>query len=118
MFELSAYQESDIDTWAHQFYGRHYTPSLINVNVDGGPLNPVCPAGDTCPPDFDGYSGDIEVDADIEMSLAISPAARHIIVYNAPNDKPARPRSTSTRRSPTRTSPTRPARAGAHVRTT
>ena len=87
VFELSAYQESDIDTWAHQFYGRRYTPSLINVNVDGGPLNPECPAGDSCPPDFNGYAGDIEVDADIEMSLAISPAARHIVVYNAPNDE-------------------------------
>ncbi len=87
VFELSAYQESDIDTWAHQFYGKHYMPSLINVNVDGGPLNPVCPAGDSCPPDFNGYSGDIEVDADIEMSLAISPQNRHIIVYNAPNDE-------------------------------
>jgi subtilase family serine protease len=87
LFELSAYQESDIDTWAHQFYGKHFTPSLINFNVDGGPLNPVCPAGDSCPPDFNGYSGDIEVDADIEMSLAISPANRHIIVYNAPNDE-------------------------------
>jgi subtilase family serine protease len=87
VFELSAYQESDIDTWAHQFYGRHYTPSLINVTVDGGPLNPVCPAGDTCPPEFNGYAGDIEVDADIEMSLAISPENRHIIVYNAPNDE-------------------------------
>jgi subtilase family serine protease len=87
LFELSAYQESDIDTWAHQFYGKHFTPSLINFNVAGGPLNPVCPAGDSCPPDFNGYSGDIEVDADIEMSLAISPANRHIIVYNAPNDE-------------------------------
>jgi subtilase family serine protease len=87
LFELSAYQESDIDIWAHQFYGKHFTPSLINFNVDGGPLNPVCPAGDSCPPDFNGYSGDIEVDADIEMSLAISPANRHIIVYNAPNDE-------------------------------
>jgi subtilase family serine protease len=47
----------------------------------------VCPAGDSCPPAFNGYSGDIEVDADIEMSLAISPANRHIVVYNAPNDE-------------------------------
>ncbi len=87
LFELSAYQESDIDTWAHQFYGKRYTPSLINVTVDGGPLNPDCPAGDSCPPEFNGYNGDIEVDADIEMSLAISPLNRHIIVYNAPNDE-------------------------------
>ena len=87
LFELSAYQESDIYTWAHEFYGKKFTPSLVNFNVDGGPLNPVCPVGDSCPPDLNGYSGDIEVDADIEMSLAISPANRHIIVYNAPNDE-------------------------------
>ena len=46
----------------------------------------MCPAGDICPPEFNGYSGDIEVDADIEMQLAIAPAVRHLIVYNAPND--------------------------------
>jgi len=86
VFELSAYQHSDIDTWAQYFYGAHYTPPLVDINVDGGPLDPVCPAGDECPPSFNGYSGDIEVDADIEMQLAISPNARHILVYNAPND--------------------------------
>jgi subtilase family serine protease len=86
VFELSAYQQSDIDTWAHTFYGPGYNPPLANVNVDGGPLAPVCPAGDTCPPDINGYAGDIEVDADIETQLAISPDASHIIVYNAPND--------------------------------
>jgi subtilase family serine protease len=87
VFELSAYQESDIDTWAHQFYGKRYTPPLVNINVDGGPLNPVCPVGDTCPPAYNGYAGDIEVDADIETTLAIAPAARHMLVYNAPNDE-------------------------------
>ncbi|HUC56897.1 MAG TPA: S53 family peptidase [Streptosporangiaceae bacterium] len=86
VFELSAYQASDIDTWAHTFYGPHFNPPLVNVNVDGGPLNPVCPAGDECPPDFNGYAGDIEVDADIEMQLSISPDVSHLIVYNAPND--------------------------------
>jgi subtilase family serine protease len=86
VFELSAYQRSDIDTWAHQFYGPNYTPPLRNINVDGGPLHPVCPAGDTCPPEYNGYAGDIEVDADIEMSLSIAPDAQHILVYNAPND--------------------------------
>ena len=83
VFELSAYTQSDITTWAHTFYGHAYTPPLVNINVDGGPLNPVCPAGDTC---VGGYGGDIEVNADIEMQLAIAPAARHILVYNAPND--------------------------------
>jgi subtilase family serine protease len=86
VFELSGYLRSDIDTWAHQFYGPNYTPPLRNINVDGGPLHPVCPAGDTCPPDYNGYAGDIEVDADIEMSLSIAPDAHRILVYNAPND--------------------------------
>ena len=86
VFELSAYQQSDIDTWAHTFYGSTFNPPLVNVNVDGGPLNPVCPAGDQCPPSFNGYAGDIEVDADIEMQLTISPDVSHLIVYNAPND--------------------------------
>jgi kumamolisin len=86
VFELSAYQHSDIATWAHQFYGPGYNPPLVDVNIDGGPLNVQCPAGDTCPPEFEGYSGDIEVDADIEMQLAIAPDVSHLIVYNAPND--------------------------------
>ncbi len=86
VFELSAYQHSDIVTWAQYFYGPGYTPPLVDIIVDGGPLNPVCPAGDTCPPQYNGYSGDIEVDADIETQLAVSPDARNILVYNAPND--------------------------------
>ncbi|HEU5419479.1 MAG TPA: S53 family peptidase [Streptosporangiaceae bacterium] len=86
VFELSAYQHSDISTWAQTFYGKHYNAPLMDVNVDGGPLNPACPVGDTCPPDFNGYAGDIEVDADIEVQLAIAPHVKHLIVYNAPND--------------------------------
>lgn len=86
VFELSAYQESDIDTWAHTFYGASYTPPLVNVNVDGGPLSPICPAGDTCPASYNGYAGDIEVDADIETQLALAPDLSKLIVYNAPND--------------------------------
>jgi subtilase family serine protease len=86
VFELSAYQHSDIATYAQQFFGAHYTAPLVDVNVDGGPLNPVCPAGDQCPPEFNGFAGDIEVDADIETQLAISPSVRHLVVYNAPND--------------------------------
>ena len=31
-------------TWAHQFYGPGYTPPLVDVNVDGGPLTPQCPS--------------------------------------------------------------------------
>ena len=86
VFELSAYQHSDIATWAQTFYGAAYTPPLVDITVDGGPLSPICPATDTCPPDFNGYAGDIEVDADIETQLAMAPDVRHLIVYNAPND--------------------------------
>jgi subtilase family serine protease len=86
VFELSAYQHSDIDTWAHHFYGPGYTPPLVDINVDGGPLHPVCPTEDTCPPQNNYYSGDIEVDADIEQQLSISPGVQHLLVYNAPND--------------------------------
>jgi len=86
VFELSAYQESDINTWATHYYGKHYTAPLENVIVDGGPLAPVCPTGDTCPAEYEGYSSDIEVDADIEETLAVAPDVSHLIVYNAPND--------------------------------
>jgi subtilase family serine protease len=86
VFELSAYQHSDIVACANYFYGPRFTPPLVDITVDGGPLSPVCPAGDTCPPDFNYYAGDIEVDADIEIQLAIAPDARHLYVYNAPND--------------------------------
>jgi subtilase family serine protease len=86
VFELSAYQHSDIATWAHQFYGPGYTPPLADVNIDGGPLAPQCPTGDQCPPAFNGYAGDIEVDADIETQLAIAPDVKALTVYNAPND--------------------------------
>jgi subtilase family serine protease len=86
LFELSAYQHSDIDTWAHTFYGPGYTPPLTDVNIDGGPLNPQCPSGDECPPQYNNYAGDIEVDADIEAQLSVAPDAQNLIVYNAPND--------------------------------
>ena len=86
VFELSAYQASDINTWAKTFYGAGYSPSLSNVTVDGGPLDPVCPAGDSCPPQYESYAGDIEVVADIENTLAVAKDS-HVIVYNAPNDE-------------------------------
>jgi subtilase family serine protease len=86
VFELSGYQESDIETWAHNFYGNRYTPDITNVTVDGGPLTPACPVDDTCPADANEYSGDIEVDADIEQELSVAPDA-HLYVYNAPNDE-------------------------------
>ncbi len=86
VFELSAYQHSDIETWARYFYGPGFKPPLADITVDGGPLSPICPMGDQCPAQYNGYSGDIEVVADIEMQLAIAPHARQIMVYNAPND--------------------------------
>jgi subtilase family serine protease len=87
VFELSEYQHSDINTWAQTFFGSGFTAPLVDVNVDGGPLTPQCPVGDSCPPSFNGFNGDIEVDADIEMQLAIAPDVNHLIVYNAPNDE-------------------------------
>jgi subtilase family serine protease len=86
LFELSAYQPSDIATWAHTFYGSHFQPPLQDVNVDGGPLNVQCPVGDMCPPAFEAYAGDIEVAADIEATLAVAPSVHRLQVYNAPND--------------------------------
>ncbi len=86
LFELSAYQQSDIQTYAHNFFGPSFNAPLVDVNVDGGPLAPQCPAGDQCPPQFNGFAGDIEVDADIETQLAMAPDVSHVIVYNAPND--------------------------------
>lgn len=88
VFEQSAYQHSDIETWAHTFYGKDYKPPLVDINVDGGPLNPICPAGDGCaPPDQYGYAVDGEVDEDVEMGLAIAPAAKSILVYASPLDQ-------------------------------
>jgi kumamolisin len=86
LFELSAYQQSDVDTWAHTFYGPQYTPPLTDINVDGGPKTPACPAGDACVPGSEAYFYDIEPAGDIEMQLAIAPDARRIDVYNAPDD--------------------------------
>jgi kumamolisin len=86
VFELSAYQESDIDTFAQTLIGKNFTPNLQNILVDGGPLNPMCVAGDSCLPATEAFSGDDEVDADIETQLALSPKISQIQVYEAPND--------------------------------
>jgi subtilase family serine protease len=87
VFELSAYNHSDITHWTRTFYGSNYHANLVNINVDGGPLAPntsKCPAGDTC---FYGYGGDDEVEADIEQELTVAPDTSNLLVYNAPNDE-------------------------------
>jgi len=87
VWEASFYQHSDIETRAHTFFGDKYTPPLVEIFVYGGPLDPICPAGDSCAPvDPYGYAGDGEVDEDIEMALAMAPAAKSILVYNIPLD--------------------------------
>jgi subtilase family serine protease len=86
LFELTAYQASDISTWTRRFYGPRYHADLVDITVDGGPLHPVCPAADPCPPDLNGYSGDIEAVGDIETDLTIAPDARRVEVYEAPQD--------------------------------
>ena len=85
VFELSAYTESDITTYEHLFFGNSENVSIVNINVDGGSLTPICPTGDTCNPAND-FSGDIEVDADIETQIALAPKISHLLVYDAPND--------------------------------
>jgi subtilase family serine protease len=86
VFEQGGYLTSDIGTWAHTFYGSQYTPALADRIVDGGPLNPQCPAGDSCPASFNGYAADLEVNLDIETALAVAPDLSQLIVYNSPGD--------------------------------
>jgi subtilase family serine protease len=86
VFELSGYTASDITNYEHQFFGSSEKVKLVNINVDGGPVNGVCPTSDVCAPDPD-FSGDIEVDADIETQISLAPKISEILVYNAPNDE-------------------------------
>ncbi|MBV9257817.1 MAG: S8/S53 family peptidase [Ktedonobacteraceae bacterium] len=97
VFELSGYTRSDITTYEQKFFGASENVPVIDVNVDGGPVTPACPTGDMCGPFIPGgpcatgcnsadYTGDIEVEADIEMQIALAPKADRILVYNAPND--------------------------------
>ena len=86
VFEQSAYRQSDIAAWTNHFYGPGYHANLVDINVDGGTLNPACPAGDVCPAAMQGYAADIEVDSDIEVQLTVAPAASRVLVYNAPGD--------------------------------
>lgn len=85
VFELSGYTPADIATFEHQFFGPSENVQLVDVNVDGGPLTPVCPTGDVCtPPNF--FAADVEVEADIETQIALAPKISKLLVYNAPND--------------------------------
>ena len=95
VFELSGYTPSDITTYERRFFGSTEHVQLVEINVDGGPVTPACPSGDMCGPfgsscpdgcDSADYAGDIEVNADIEMQIAIAPKIDRILVYNAPND--------------------------------
>jgi subtilase family serine protease len=86
LVEQSAYQQSDPTAWARYFYGSGYTPDLQNVIVDGGPLDPQCPTGDSCPASINGYAADVEVDLDIERVLTVAPGVAKIMMYEAPND--------------------------------
>ncbi len=80
--ELSGYTRADIAVYESQFGLPH--AGITDSNVDCGPLTPCLPLGDfSNAPD---YSGDIEVNADIEAELAVAPKISNIIVYNAPND--------------------------------
>lgn len=85
VFELSGYTEADIPVYEQQFFGKSENVKIVNINVDGGPVTPVCPTGDICNPAND-FSGDIEVEADIEQQIAIAPKINEVLVYNAPND--------------------------------
>jgi subtilase family serine protease len=97
VFELSGYTPADIVTYENQFFGSWERVPLVDINVDGGPITPQCPKGDQCGPfspgkcangcDSADYSGDIEVEADIEMQIALAPKINRILVYNAPNDQ-------------------------------
>ena len=96
VFELSGYTAADVTTYEQQFFGSSEHVPVVDTNVDGGPVTPVCPTGDQCGPfgpppcangcDSADYSGDIEVVADIEQQIAIAPQVDRILVYNAPND--------------------------------
>lgn len=108
VFELSGYTRSDIYTFEHQFFGPRENVPLVDVPVDGGPITPACPTGDFCGPfvysptpgctpvpgapgayacDSADYSGDIEVEADLDNQIAVAPKISSILVYNAPNDE-------------------------------
>jgi subtilase family serine protease len=85
IINFSGYESDAATIWGQEFYGSGYIPSVQNVEVDGGPVNPDCPTGDPCPASGNGYLGDVEGDLDIQRVLAVAPDAK-IVVYQAPND--------------------------------
>jgi subtilase family serine protease len=85
IINFSGYESDAATIWGQEFYGSGYTPSVQNVEVDGGPVTPDCPTGDPCPAAGNGYLGDVEGDLDIQRVLAVAPDAK-IVVYQAPND--------------------------------
>ncbi len=95
LFELSGYTRQDVVNYEHTFFGAGENVPIVDVNVDGGPITPICPKGDSCGPfssscptgcNSADYSGDIEVEADLETQIAVAPKIQAILVYNAPND--------------------------------
>jgi subtilase family serine protease len=87
LMEQSGYEASSVTAWAQEFYGPGYTPDLQTVNVDGGPLDPQCPSGDTCPASINGYAEDVEADLDAERELTVAPDIAKVIMYESPNDE-------------------------------
>jgi kumamolisin len=96
LLEFSGYTPADVINYQRKFFGKSQDMPLIDANVDGGPVTPNCPTGDSCGPfgprpcqlgcNSADYSGDIEVEADMEVQIAMAPAAKRMLIYNAPND--------------------------------
>jgi len=83
VYELSGYERADIAKYTGHFYGDAYHAPLTDVLVDGGSVNPVCPPSNPC---YGTYSGDDEVDGDIEFQLAIAPDISRLFVYEVAPD--------------------------------
>ena len=73
LFELDGYTTSDITTYENQF-GLAHTP-LQNILVGGASGVPSAPTAQN------PYPGSVEVTLDIDMVVALAPAATKILVY-------------------------------------
>ncbi|MGO8949704.1 MAG: protease pro-enzyme activation domain-containing protein [Ktedonobacterales bacterium] len=78
LFELSGYHKSDIRAYEKQF-GLPKV-NIQNIDVDGGPCNPVVLTGMPCD------NGGVEDDLDIQLQQAMAPGISKIEVYLGPND--------------------------------